>query len=153
MMLRSSYPRAFCSRSAAAVLCVLILTLYAPLPARGEAAFTPSGAYPSDADDHGYWVTPMDITDEQSLSYDFDYEYVLGEKEYFVVGDNRYNSHDSRKWNGPDLPVSHVNNVGGSVGPITKGMITGHVRCVFYPFKQARSVPNNTEYIPVEDRP
>jgi len=62
-----------------------------------------------------------------------DYEpYVLGENEYFVVGDNRYNSHDSRDWNDSDPS--------GDVGPITKDMITGHVRQVIWPLDSFRAV-------------
>lgn len=62
-----------------------------------------------------------------------DYDaYVLGENEYFVVGDNRYNSHDSRDWNSSssDNPV----------GPISKDMIVGHVRQVFWPLSNFRTV-------------
>ena len=62
-----------------------------------------------------------------------DYEaYVLGDDEYFVVGDNRYNSHDSRDWNDDDPDMD--------VGPISKGMIVGHVRQVIWPLNAWRTV-------------
>ena len=62
-----------------------------------------------------------------------DYEpYVLGEDEYFVVGDNRYNSHDSRDW----MDNSPVNNV----GPIDEDMIVGRVRTVIWPLTEIRGV-------------
>ena len=52
--------------------------------------------------------------------------YVLGEDEYFVCGDNRYNSNDSRNWK--------------DVGPLTKDMIVGRVRFVIWPFGSIRAV-------------
>ena len=62
-----------------------------------------------------------------------DYEaYELGEDEYFMVGDNRYNSHDSRDWNDED-PSSDV-------GPISKSMIVGRVREVIWPLSSIRGV-------------
>ena len=55
-----------------------------------------------------------------------DYEpYTLGEDEYFVVGDNRYNSHDSRY---------------ADVGIISKDMLIGKVRAVIWPLSEIRSV-------------
>lgn len=50
---------------------------------------------------------------------------VLGEDEYFVMGDNRANSHDSRA---------------SDVGPISEKMIVGHAKWVVYPFSKIRAV-------------
>ena len=51
---------------------------------------------------------------------------LLDAGEYFVVGDNLYNSHDSRDLN--------------RVGPISEDMILGRVRCVFWPLTHFRLI-------------
>lgn len=54
---------------------------------------------------------------------------VLGEDEYFVVGDNRDNSHDCRNLTSYNKPES-----------ITRDMIVGHVRWVVFPFSNIRGI-------------
>lgn len=53
-----------------------------------------------------------------------EYEYVLGEDEYFCVGDHRANSHDSRDWQRAG---------GNQVGPLPKKMIFGVAKWVIWP--------------------
>ena len=82
--------------------------------------------------------TVDEMLDERLLQYfagpaSDDYEpYTLGEDEYFVVGDNRYNSHDSRDWN-DSQPINDV-------GPITGDMLVGKVRSVIWPASSFRSL-------------
>ena len=52
-------------------------------------------------------------------------EITLGDDAYFVIGDNRLTSHDSRA---------------DDVGPISRDMIRGKVKCVIWPLNAIRSV-------------
>ena len=89
-------------------------------------------------DENGEMQSVVEMLDERYGKYfpngsSDDYEpYTLGENEYFVVGDNRYNSHDSRDWND--------SNPNGDVGPITEDMIVGKVQFVFWPLDEIRMV-------------
>ncbi|MBQ9264144.1 MAG: signal peptidase I [Clostridia bacterium] len=63
---------------------------------------------------------------EKMASIPKDFEKItLGEDQYFVVGDNRRTSHDSRA---------------DDVGPISASAIMGKVKCVILPFSNIRGV-------------
>ena len=113
-------------------------------PNRGRTYFVKRvKGMPGDTLERVGGVTYVTYTDEngetvrESLeraygSYD-DYEpYTLGEDEYFVVGDNRPVSHDSRDWKDSD-PARDV-------GPISSKMILGKARYVFWPLSNIRKI-------------
>ena len=69
------------------------------------------------------------INDEYRSGYLNEYgPYTVPEGKYFVMGDHRNNSNDSR-----------------SVGAIDRTMIVGHVRCVLFPFNKWRDVKNGLD--------
>ncbi len=51
--------------------------------------------------------------------------HTLGKKQYFVIGDHRASSHDSRA---------------ADVGPLTRDMLQGHVRAVVWPLRRMGKV-------------
>ena len=70
------------------------------------------------------YLTPEKNDDGCSMA-----PFALGEDEYFVMGDNRDNSHDSRNYYDYFTPAA-----------LTRDMIIGHVRCVVFPFSNIRTI-------------
>lgn len=70
------------------------------------------------------YLTPERNDDGYSMA-----PFALGEDEYFVMGDNRDNSHDSRNYYGAGRPAA-----------ITRKDIVGKVRFVMWPLGHARGV-------------
>lgn len=69
------------------------------------------------------------LTDERNDDGFSMSDFVLGEDEYFVMGDNRDNSHDCRNYYGYGKPAA-----------LTRDQIIGHVRCVLFPFNRIRGI-------------
>lgn len=70
------------------------------------------------------YLTPARNDDGFSMD-----EMTLGDDQYFVMGDNRDNSHDSRNYYGWGKPAT-----------LTRSQIIGHVRFVMFPFSDARGI-------------
>ncbi len=70
------------------------------------------------------YLTPDRNSDGFSMA-----PFTLEAGQYFVMGDNRNNSHDSRNYYGYDKPAA-----------LTRDQIIGHVRFVLFPFDKIRGI-------------
>lgn len=61
--------------------------------------------------------------DVKTLAYGFEFPYTVPEGQYFVMGDNRQNSYDSRFW-----------------GTVDEKDIIGKAECVIYPFNNVHKL-------------
>lgn len=92
---------------------------------RGQSEWLRQNGTPSDEG-----ITYTNIYTGMQLFEPAYYSYTLGEDEYFVIGDNRADSHDSRA---------------ADVGPITRDMIVGKVRFILWPLSQFGPVKSEAE--------
>ena len=106
-------------------------------PGRGRTYFVKRvRGVPGDVIERKDGVTYINVEaiDPESRYPYADYTYTLGEDEYFCVGDNLYNSHDSRTWMDERISEEDV------VGPLTLDMIVGKVRYVIWPLDEIGAV-------------
>ena len=104
--------------------CIFIDAIVIGKPAAGETVET-WGTNHARPQNWAYWDGVPNEKPSPAAAVKEDAAIELGENEYFVVGDNRINSHDSRS---------------DDVGVITKDMLVGRVRHVIWPLSDIRAV-------------
>ena len=78
---------------------------------------------------------PEQYTNNAMSGYDFD-EVVIPEGHYFMMGDNRYDSHDCRS---------------ADVGPLPRANIVGRVEAIVWPFNYFHWIKNPYDTLPVQE--
>ncbi len=80
---------------------------------------------------YGVYLNGKKISDDaEAMGSVIGQEYTIESDTYFVMGDHRDSSNDSRA----------VGSITQTVGPITRDMIVGHVRFVFWPLNAFRGI-------------